>query len=93
MDGSSTLPSSMASSRLRQTPTGMLEFHGIPSGICQNGWNLSFCQIPMESKWNSIPTDSKFIPLDSKAIPTHSNGHPNTFQWIPSAIHMSCDLV
>ena len=60
----------------RQTPTGMLEFHGIPSGIHQNGWNLPFCQIPMESKWDSIPTDSKFIPPDSK-------GHSNPFKPIP----------
>ena len=56
---------------------------GIPSGICWNGQNLSFCQTPMESKWNSIPTDSNpFQP-----IPTHSMGHSNTFQHIPSSFH------
>ena len=47
----------------------------------------------MESKWNSIPTDSKFILLDSKGhsnpfqpIPAHSMGHSNTFQHISWAI-------
>ena len=81
-----------------QTPTDSDRNVGIPSGICQNGQNLSFCWILMESKWNSIPTDSKFIPLDSKGhsntfqvhsagfqpIPTHSMGHSNTFQHIPT---------
>ena len=119
----STLPSPMSSGGIRWTLTGMLEFRGIPSGIHWNGWNLPFHQIPMESKWNSIPTDSNGIQVEFHSnrfqvhsagfqgpfqhIPTHSNpfqpipwaiptlskGHSNIFQWIPSAIQMSCDLV
>ena len=53
------------------------------------GWN--WLEWPMESRWNSIPTDSKFIPPDSKGhsnrFQVHSTGFQGPFQHIPSSFH------
>ena len=73
-----------------QTPMDSSWNVGIPSGIRRNGQNLSFCWIPMESKWNSIP-----IQVHSARFQGPFQHIPGEilFQWIPSAIQMSCDLV
>ena len=86
-----------------------MEFHGIPSGIHwnestippdSNGIQVEFhsnrfqvhsarFQGPFQPITWAIPTHSNKF----QHIPTHSMGHSNTFQWISSAIQMSCDLV
>ena len=73
-----------------------VEFHSNRFQVHSPGFQGPFQHIPSSFSW--IPTHSNpFQP-----IPTHSMGHSNTFQhipggilfqWIPSAIQMSCDLV